>query len=432
MCIHEFYSSSACGHNFPKLPPSAKPNKFFKDYQSTIAFPQSLTCAPVKLALKFYHDQVVYLPADMNCGAKVDIPKSCPIIHGNFVKNAISDHEKALEQSMLRNGLGPDQIKQIEKNAGKLDQCSNRAKPGEHNPALLKKHKELPYPPNMYAHVQDVKNFQSRDRKLMVPNVRYIKVDFGCGGPFSADCQIGWDGIGLLMHRLHLWNDETTHPKPCHHKCLAGWSGPHLDRHRRQTWAGTDLKIRGNTQYSKLTPNTVREDAKHWVAMDYSNVAHRHVDQWQRVGNEFERIYALPSGQVVHVPEKVLVPVPAGLDQVLRRMNPMPPPGSPLPNETDQASIEDILGRLPEAFNEQEPLSRQSSRLVDTAQGSESAPTLVDESVQDSESVQDFESTSVEAPEVAEARRRRAREVMREKLRRDFSAGIEKMSDEEG
>lgn len=274
MCFHEFYLSTACGHHFPKLPPSAKPNVFFNDYPPTIAAPQSLTCVAVKLALKFYHDQVVYLPADMNCGTKVDIPKSCPIVHGpryGPTNRTMREHEKAdalLNNNMLRNGLDHWQKQQIDINAANLDQCSNRAKPGEHNAAELRRHKEQAYPRNMYAHVQDVKAFQARDKRSMKPNVIYTNVDFGCGGPFSAECLTGWDGVGLLTQRLHLWSDTTTHPKPCNHECLAGWSGADLDTYRQQTWAGDNLKNWANIDYSRFTREYVHDHTEHWAVID--------------------------------------------------------------------------------------------------------------------------------------------------------------------
>lgn len=458
MCLHEFYLSTACGHHFPRLPPSAKPNVFFSDYHSTIAVPQSLTCNPVKLALKFYHDQVVYLPADMNCGAKVEIPKSCPIVHvprDGPTKRTSREQDKAralLKNNMLGNGLGPWQERQIEINAMVLDQCSNRAKPGQHNAADLRRHRSrFQYPLNMYAHVQNVKAFQARDRRLMVPNVSYTDVDFGCGGPFSAECLTGWDGAGLLTHRLHLWGDAVTHPKPCNHQCLAGWSGADLDTRRQQIWAGDNLRNWGNVDYSGFAPKHVFEQTKitdHWVSIDYSNISHLHADQWHWNGKEFERIHTLPNGDVVHVPERVSVPVPESFDQVLRGMSRVP-----LPEEVDQASIEAILRRLPEAFNEEEPLTSEgleprmgiadesareeemsteegSEPLVDVAKGSESDTTAVADAEEKSEEEQ--EPTPAETPEMAEVRRQRARKEMREKIARDFSRGKEKVVIKEG
>ena len=422
MCIHEFYLSTACGHHFPKLPPSAKPNTFFNNYHRTIAVPQSLTCAPVKLALKFYHDQVVYLPADMNCGAKVEIPKSCPIVHSpcdGTTKRTIMEDEKArglLNNNMLRNGLGPWQQWQIQIEAANLDQCSNRAKPGEHSPAALRRHKEQRYPLNMFAHVRDVKTFQERDKRHMMPNVRYINVHFGCGGPFSAECLTGWDGAGLLTHRLHLWSDSITHPEPCSQKCLAGWSGADLDMYRQQTWPGRTPQDVNPDIYAKTARECTIKHTQHWVNIDYSNVSHLHADQFDWNGTRFVRKYNLPNKPEVHVPDTVWVPAPGRLYQVLCEMSHVRVPGSPSPEEVDRASIEDILGRLPEAFEEQVPLSREVSQpSVEIAEGSESTSTLVEEPAVEPEPI------PTETPEAAEARRQRAREVMREKLRRDFS-----------
>lgn len=428
MCFHEFYFSTTCGHHFPKLPPSVKPNVFFKDYPPTIAVPQSLTCLPVKLALKFYHDQVVYLPADMNCGAKVDIPKSCPIVHrprDGPTKRTIREHDKAevmLSNNMLENGLGDGQKWQVEINAANLDQCSNRAKPGEHNATELRRHKEQAYPRNMYAHVQNVKAFQSRDKRFMKPNVIYTNVNFGCGGPFSAECLTGWDGVGLLTQRLHLWSDTTTHPKACNHECLAGWSGADLDTYRQQTWAGDNLKNWMNRDYTKFTRDYVPAHTEHWAVIDYSNVSHLHADQFDWNGRQYVRKYELPNGQVVHVPEMVSVPVPERLDQVLRAMERVPPPEPPLLESADFASIEDILGRLPEAFDEEVPLTEAGSEpLALVAEGSESDTTAVDEPEEESEEEPEPEPTTVETPEMAEVRRQRARREMREKIARDFS-----------
>lgn len=299
---------------------------------------ESLTCYPVKLAMKFYHDQVVYLPADMNCGSKVEIPRSCPIVHTLAEPTTQAVIQRAyfgdsvaridLTLSMIRNGLGLDQIVQVEHDSRILDQCSNRAKPGDHNPSLLRRHKHRKYPPNMYSHVQAVKAYQQRDRGHMLPNVFYIDVDFGCGGPFSAQCLYGWGAIQLLTHRLHLWADKTIHPKPCNNECLAGWSGHHLDAYRRQTWAGAmafPMGWRDPDYYTTAAQNILFEQSKYaqqsWGVLDYSHIYERHIDQWEEVG--VNRIpvhisWLLSEEQLKHakIPEHVRVPVPKLLKQI--------------------------------------------------------------------------------------------------------------------
>lgn len=369
----------------------------------------------------------------MNCGAKVDMPESCPIVHTSRdspTKKMIREHQKActmLNNTMLSNGLGLQQVLQTEVDAAVLDQCSNRSKPGQHSPAALRRHKEKQYPLNMYAHVQSVKAYQQRDRRHMVPNVLYTNVNFGCGGPFSAECLTGWDGAGLLTHRLHLWGDAITHPQPCNHKCLVGWSGADLDAYRQEVWQGYTEKgsdrpenwTNPKLNYSRFVSEHVLKEklgTGHWYAVDYSSVSHLHADQFHWNGHQFVR----KNDRTVRVPETVVVPVPERLDQVLRGMNREP-------EEADRASIEDILGRLPEAFEEEEPLSREHSQpRVDNADDSEGASTLVDEPVRGPEQA------PVETPEMAEARRQRARKEMREKIARDFSKGKGKMTDEEG
>lgn len=108
-------------------------------------------------------------------------------------------------------------------------------------------------------------------------------------------------------------------------------------------------------------------------------------------------------------------------------MSRVPVAGWPFLEEVDRASIEDILGRLPEAFNEQEPLSREISQpSVYISGGSETASTLVDEPAAEPECMVE------ETPEMAEAQRRKARELLKEKLRRDFSEGKGKDVVEEG
>ena len=360
MCVHEFYRSTACGHRFPKLPPSAKPNVFFNNYHPTIAVPQSLTCAPVKLALKFYHDQVVYLPADMTHGAKVEMPKACPIVHQprhRVTEKAIKGQQMAdliLRDRMRANGLGPRQEQQVELDATILDQCSNRAKEGEHSVAELRQHKRYPYPLNMFAHVLSVKDFQTRDMSLMVPNVKYTNVDFGCGGPFSAECLIGWAEIGLLMHRLHHWGDAVTHPKRCSADCLVGWSGDDLDRYRQQTWARYEPKFWKNVK-SEDYPNIINTHMtlhnERSVMIDYSSLCHRHEDQFE---NSVRVCFKIVNGvkRKVWVPEYVSVPVPERLHQALLGMKQVPLPEPP--------SIEDILGRLTEAFDQEQPLTGRS------------------------------------------------------------------------
>ena len=446
MCIHEFNLSTACGHHFPKQPPSAKPNVFFEDYSPTIAVPQSLTCVPVKLALKFYHDQVVYRPTEQDYGAKVEIPKSCPIVHrprDGPTRRAIREHEKArnlLDKAMFANGLGPRQQKQIETDAAVLDRCSNRAKPGAHSPVALQQHRERRYPQNMYAHVQSVHAFQARNKRSMAPNVRYTNVDFGCGGPFSAECLTGWDGERLLTHRLHLWGDTITHPKRCTHECLAGWSGAHLNEYRQQTWTGgtsDGFKHWNMEHYCKWSPSYTfkeierSERSEPWAVIDYSNISHLHAEQYRWDGTRFVRIHKLPNGHVVHVPETVDVPVPERLDQVLHamiRMRLVSPPGPPPSDEADQASIKNVLRQLPEAFNEEVPSSGKGPGplVIFSAEGSENASTSVNEPLREPEPM------PVETPEMAHARRQRARELLREKLRRNFPGGAEKMKDRQG
>lgn len=411
MCIHEFYFSIACGHHFPKLPlsarPSSSPKAYFNDYHQTIAVPQSLTCAPVKLALKFYHDQVVYLPADMNCGSKVEIPKMCPIVHmprdGFVTSRARRESARAtimLQKAMLDNGLCWVQERQVEDDALNLEQCSNRAKQGVHRPAELRRHKQQQYPLNMYAHVQSVKTFQTRDKRFMTPNVQYTNVDFGCGGPFFAECLTGWDRVGLLTHRLHLWSDLTTHPKPCNHECLTGWSGADLDAYRQQIWAGDNLrkwKDDVGDNYPKLATAYVFKHTDDWAILDYSNVSHLHADQFHWNGHQFLR----EMKPEVYVPELVSVPLPKRLDQVLRAMSHVSAAG-----ESEELAREEVL------------TEEGSERRVPVVEGSESDATAVDEQEEGSEQ------RAEETPEAAEERGQRARQELREKLKRDFSTPL--------
>lgn len=67
-----------------------------------------------------------------------------------------------------------------------------------------------------------------------------------------------------------------------------------------------------------------------------------------------------------------------------------------------------------------------SGPLARVAEDSESDTTAVDESEEEQEPA------PVETPEMAEARRQRARKEMREKIARDFSEGKEKMVVEDG
>ena len=371
----------------------------------------------------------------MTCGTKVDIPKSCPIVHRSRngpTERTARGHKKAVDwltDTMLHNGLYPEpQWEQIRKNAAVLDQCSNRAKPGEHSPAALRRHRELHYPPNMYAHVHNLKAFQTRDKSLMMPNVQYIYVRFGCGGPFSTECLTGWDEVGLLTQRLHLWSDKATHPKPCNSECLVGWSGAQLNKYRQRIWAGQDVKKSwGYIEHPMSAREWVYKHTANWAAVDYSNVSHLHPSQFEWDGKKFVRKYEPPNGQVVTIPEIVSVPVPKRLNQVFRDMRSALFSGSPPAEESNRASIEDNTRRLPEAFEQQEPLSREGSEpLVDTTKSSESGSTLVDEPVAEPEPV------PVETPKMAEARRQKARQVLREKINGDFPSGNRKLMDEGG
>lgn len=408
---------------------------FFENHRQTFAVPQSFTCIPVKLALKFYHDQVVYLPADMNCGTKVELPRKCPIVHNprdGPTKSTLWGDWIAwnkLNNLMLMNGLGACQRAQVEVDAAKLDQCSNRTQQEDSKLGAPRRHKEQPYPKNMWQHVLDVKAFQERHRSQMKPNVIYFDVDFGCGGPFSAKCLTGWSGRGLLTHRLHHWNDRVIHPERCDRYCLTGWSGEDLDTYRQQTWLGRKAKNRENVNASKCAPRPDLSHHAYWVKVDYSNNMDLHADQWKWDATRKESVRKAnpPNGSEVVIPEQVLVPVPQRLYQALSEMCCMSVPGSPLPEEVERASIEDILGRLPEAFEEQDPLSRQISTTSGHVTGGyESTSTLVDEPAVEPASVEE------ETPQMADARRRKAREVMREKLRRDFSKGKGKMVDDKG
>ena len=343
MCFHEFYRSKACGHHFPKVQHPVKTTHpaFFDDPYPSICVPQSLTCIPVKLALKFYHDQVVYLPADMNCGSKVEIPRTCPIVHSHprgtsvEVMNVATMGQWAadidLRYKMFRNGLEPPQERQILHDASIVDQCSNRAKPGDHIPSELRRHKRRAYPLNMFAHVQELRVHQQRDRSLMTPNVIYIDVDFGCGGPFSEQCLRGWDSIQLLTHRLHLWGDGTTHPRPCNNECLAGWSGRDLDAHRRQTWSSGAVPVgwKDTNDYATSAHDFLSKRTLHagqpWIALDYSNISHRHADQWRWDGSKLvsiDQILSEDELKLVKVPEHVSLPVPNRLYQILSNMPP--------------------------------------------------------------------------------------------------------------
>ena len=400
-------------------------------------------------------------------GAKVEIPRMCPIVHqprDGVTIRAVAEQQRAewtLKNAMFIGGLGEPQLIQAEINATVLDQCSNRSKPGRHKPAALRRHKQIVYPPNQYAHSQNLKAYQARDQKDMVPNVRYINVDFGCGGPFSAECVTGWTGVGLLTHRLHLWGDATTHPKPCSQACLTGWSGTDLDTYRRQTWAGHDPNNWLNVDYPWLASQHMSRHHEHEVRIDYSWLSHRHADQFERNGTGFVRIEKVRIGNtnhfhIVHVPEVVLVPVPERLDQVLRTIRhsseeadrtfseDVPEEADLIltstndtAQESDQNSISHLLRHLTEAFSQEQPLSLRSSNqlsgsadvsaegevspregpkpLPRHAEGSDSEISTVKEG-----SVQEQELKRVETPEEEEERRQKAIKAMREKIDRDF------------
>ena len=317
----------------------------------------------------------------MHCEAKVEIPRSCPIIHpppDPMTEEAMEESDRAdqnLSHAMSLNGLGVDQQRQVNIEAAIPDQCSNRAKPG-HSAAKLRLHKRWAYPPNMYAHVQNVKTYQERDRRYMKPNVKYIRVHFGCGGPFSPECLIGWNDTKLLGHRLHLWADPTTHPKPCNHGCLQGWSGADLNTYRRQTWAGRDatalLRLdpigyanfaRQHVSQQYMSQRMAEQHPERFATLDFSDFSDQHTDQWILSNNQLPvRTWEVwdPKAEkvkLVHVPEHVTIPLPKRLEWVL---------------------------------------SGSESRGIEA------------------------EPTWVETPEMADARRRKARDVLRRKIAKDF------------
>lgn len=369
----------------------------------------------------------------MNCGTKVEIPRSCPIIHGDATRatrkavDGQNTADRKLENAMFRNGLGRVQELQIEMDALVLDQCSNRAKPAHHNAADLQQHKHLEYPLNMYAHVQSVKVYQTRPKSLMMPNVRYFEVHFGCGGPFSQECLVGWSEEGLLTHRLHLWSDTDTHPKPCNDQCLAGWSSADLETYRKQTWPKDDPRFWKIIDYAKFAPDHVLKHTDQWAVLNYDRVKYLHLEQWVWDGKSFARIKALKNGQIVHVPEQVWVPVPSGLRPFLPRLEPV--------EEFDQSTIDDMFRRLPGACSEMEALTGESSQLLagpaddslkaeSTEEVSEPLPhiaaasdsditavdeleELVEELVEEHKPAQGQEPPPVGTPETAEARMER-------------------------
>lgn len=374
MCIHDFYRSQVCGHHFQNLP---EPERYFRvgDPREVIYMPRTLTCDAVLLALKFYHDQVTYLPADMSWGTKVEIPRSCPIVHSlperTSKDSTVKGQRKAndlLRRAMNLNGLQKPQVWQIHRDAEVADRCSNRARPGEHDPALLERHKLQEYPENMYKHVQDVKKFQERDRRHMMPNVRYTDVYFGCGGPFSAKCLIGWHDIQLLTHRLHLWGDGTTHPRPCNDECLAGWSGNDLDAYRRRTWPGdTAIGWRDTVDYPtsarNLLVNRTRESQQWWTALDFRNVSHHHTDKAKWNGSRFVKKPPPRTEEEladIRVPECVWVPVPNRLHQILTNR----PRARPQPVETPEMAEQRTRAawdRIREKIRRDHPAGARSS-----------------------------------------------------------------------
>ena len=382
MCIHEFYRSQVCGHHFPKLP---QPVRFHRlnNHRDAIYLPGSLTCDAVMLALKFYHDQVTYLPADMSWGTKVVIPRSCPIVHDlpedtpAELKESIKKGQKKanaiLRNAMFRNGLTRLQAFQIQRDAEVADRCSNRARPGEHDPALLERHKWQEYPLNMYKHVQDVKAYQERDRRHMMPNVMYTDVHFGCGGPFSAQCLIGWTDIKLLTHRLHLWGDGTTHPKPCNDECLAGWSGNHIDAYRRRTWPGDSAIGWRDVDYPSVAHNLLvdrtRESQQWWTALDFRNVSHHHTDQFMWDGSNFVKKSQPRTEEEaanLRVPEYVWTPVPNRLHQILTNTPRARPDPVGTPEMAEQRTRE-AWDRIREKIRRDHP-ARETSPVVEEGQ----------------------------------------------------------------
>ena len=326
MCRHEFYISRACKHYFPKVDRSPSADFFPTDKEDNhpIPVPRNLACTPVKLALKFYHDQVVYQPVEKDYSAKVEMPRSCPIVHTppNGVTPPLAKLEQLkadnqLRSNMFQDFLRPPQMQQVEKDSRVPGRCSNRMKPGEHNPKHLERLRRWQYPGHMYEHVQRVKAYQARDPRHMEPNVDYYSVDFGCGGPFSAACLTGWEGSTLVTHRLHLWSDATTHLKPCNDQCLAGWSGTDLDTYRQQTWANVDPTAFETHDYPKRARKHLSEPPKECAILDWSNISDMHSDQWHwSAANGRQRRGQLPSGHDPNVPDHVWAPLPTRLYNV--------------------------------------------------------------------------------------------------------------------
>ena len=365
MCVHEYYHSKACGHKFPRLPPSvrSKAPYTFNDYHRTINVPSSRACVPVKLALKFYHDQLVYLNTELvKREPPLAMPKLCPTIHtprDSVKKRSHREREHhrhlaELSHQMRLNLLTFEQEQEVERHSMVLDQCSNRLKQWFLYDDFLEDHMKLPFPQNMYLHIQSVKKFQSRKKDYMLQNVTYFRVDFGCGGPFSPQCLVGWNGLELLTNRLHVWADAETHPHPCSMECLPGWAGPQIDRYRKTTWAD-NWEDAGSPEPDHTDLFEFNEDG---VLLDYTNIKHRHLNQYEKWGQNhlnnvwYEQKYWPPTFEYIR--HKVWVRVPRRLRQTLYEMSRMNLSGLPRSDEA-QYPIEELLRRVPE-FSDKRPV----------------------------------------------------------------------------
>ncbi len=102
----------------------------------------------------------------------------------------------------------------------------------------------------------------------------------------------------------------------------------------------------------------------------YGIVGHPHNDQFDRDDKEMKRKPEPPNGKADDVPKNIEVPVSRNLYEVLHEMDPVRFPGPPSSEDVDHASIEDILGRLPEAFEAQGLLSEEGlGPPMNTTQG---------------------------------------------------------------
>ncbi len=204
-------------------------------------------CTPVKVALDYWHSQLLYKPVETPTGNTIACPQACrPVrpfprdIQGN--RAAWEADDETLAANMAFHGVHIAEQHRVLSDEATVGRDSMRMLPPNERPSEE-------YPQHFYNFIRDLAVYQSRPDKE--PNVQFFNTLKGCGRPGSRmtpnPCLVGWTGKELLMLRMKDWN------------------GPPWTR-----WLGIDY---GNVQHSQ--PRRTEEPARSSITVPISERLHQ-------------------------------------------------------------------------------------------------------------------------------------------------------------